>query len=93
MQLTLPHAVELLAIHGPVRDPCLPDLSESHDLNSGVFGGADSTAPSSGRAPPPIPGPITISHVASLMVILKGGERKRGKKRETERGGKSERVD
>ena len=26
------------------------DLSEGHDLNSGVFGGADSTAPPSGRA-------------------------------------------
>ena len=25
-QLTLPHAVELLAIHGPVRDPCLLDI-------------------------------------------------------------------
>ena len=49
-QLTLPHTVELLAIHGPVRDPCLPDLSQSHDLDSGVFGGADSTAPSSCRA-------------------------------------------
>ena len=49
-QLTLSHVVELLAIHGPVSDPCLSDLSEGHDLNSGVFGGADSTAPSSGRA-------------------------------------------
>ena len=49
-QLTLPHAVKLLAIHGPVRDPCLSDISKRHDLNSGVFGGADSTAPSSGRA-------------------------------------------
>ena len=49
-QLTLLHAVELLAIHGPVRDPCPSDLSERQDLNSGVFGGADSAAPSSGRA-------------------------------------------
>ena len=49
-KLTLPHAVKLLAIHGPVRDPCLSDLSEGHDLNSGVFGGVDSTAPSSDRA-------------------------------------------
>ena len=49
-QLTLPHTVKLLAIHGPGRDPCLSDLSKRHDLNSGVFGGADSTAPSSGRA-------------------------------------------
>ena len=49
-QLTLPHAVELLAIRGRVRDPCLSDLSKRHDLNSGVFGEADSTAPSSGRA-------------------------------------------
>ena len=49
-QLILPHAVKLLAIHSPLRDPCLPDLSEGHDLNSGVFGGADSTAPPSGCA-------------------------------------------
>ena len=27
--------VEKLAIHGPVRDQCLSDLSEGHDLNSG----------------------------------------------------------
>ena len=49
-QLTLPHAVELLTIHGPVRDPCLPDLSEGHDLNSGSSVVDDSTAPPSGRA-------------------------------------------
>ena len=56
-QLTLPHAVKLLAIHGPVRGPCLLDLSEGHDLNSGVFGGADSTAPPSGRARHRYPAP------------------------------------
>ena len=49
-QLTRPYAVKLLAIHGPVRDPCLSDLSKRHDFNSGVFGGADSTASSCGRA-------------------------------------------
>ena len=56
-QLILPHVVELLAIHGPVRDPCLSDLSEGHDLNFGVFGGADSTAPSSGPARHRYPAP------------------------------------
>ena len=56
-QLTLPHAVELLAIHGLVRDPCLSELSKRHDLNSGVFGGADSTAPSSGHAHHQYPAP------------------------------------
>ena len=45
-QLTRPDTVELLAIHDPVRDPCLSDLSKRHDLNSGVFCGAESTAPS-----------------------------------------------
>ena len=56
-QLTLPHTVELLVIHRPVRDPCLSDLSKRHDLNSGVFGGANSTAPSSGRVGHRYPAP------------------------------------
>ena len=59
-QLTLPHVVELLAIHGPVWGPCLSDLSEGHDLNPGVFSGADSTAPTSSRVSPLRPGPTTI---------------------------------
>ena len=34
-QITLYHVVELLTIHGPVRDPYLSEFSERYDLDSG----------------------------------------------------------
>ena len=49
-QLTLFHAVELLAIHGPVRDPCLFGVLREARSRFRVFGGADSTATPSGHA-------------------------------------------
>ena len=39
------------------KGPGPSDLSEGHDLNSDVFGGADSTAPASGRARHRYPAP------------------------------------
>ena len=34
-QITLSHVIDLLTIHGPVRDPYLSEFSERYDLDSG----------------------------------------------------------
>ena len=49
--------VDLLANFGPIRDPSAPELSGVTTYTFLVIGGADSTAPSSGRARSRYPAP------------------------------------
>ena len=49
-QITLYHVVDILTLHGPIRDSYSLEFSEEVRSKFRVIGGVDSSAPSSGRA-------------------------------------------